>query len=168
MNIAVILAFFHMNLTNLQFYIIPTAGSVLVLSQIFKDSIKPANLTNIRFICSIVCVGVSSGYNMIDFDTSVFYPLAATMVSALAVIFGISLRIRIYLYLGLSFFFLNSIAVVVHVILNQPASRYKLLIGIIFLITGILFTGSFIIFQMKRQQILDQYTRLKNELRTWE
>ena len=42
------------------------------------------------------------------------------------------------------------------------------MIGAIFLIIGVVFTGSFLLLQMKRQEILDRYAALRDELRSWD
>jgi hypothetical protein len=43
-----------------------------------------------------------------------------------------------------------------------------LIVGIVFLVTGVVFTGSFLLFQMKRHEILRRYQALQQELAGWE
>ncbi len=106
--------------------------------------------------------------NVIDFRESVMYPLVAAIFSTVAVVAGISLRIRIYLYLGTSFFFVNLFGIIAHIIISQPPENLKLAVGIVFLVTGVLFTASFLLFQMKRQEILNRYQELVKTLNAWE
>ena len=143
-------------------------ASVLILAHLFKDQLAVKRQYTIRLWSSLALVATSSFYNVIDFNESLYYPLVAALIAALGVIVGIGLRVRIYLYVGFCAFLLNSLAVLVHVIRSQPESQIKLLIGVLFLIIGMLFTGSFLLFQMKRQQILNQYARLVEELKAWE
>jgi hypothetical protein len=85
-------------------------------------------------------------------------------MSALAVVVGIALRIRIYLYLGFGAFAFNALTVLIHVIQNQPPTQTKLIIGAIFLLVGVIFTGSFLLMQIKRQEILKRYARFRDDL----
>lgn len=167
-NLASALFLFSSGFHHLQFYILPATASVLVLAQLFKSELPEDGLRMIRLGCSLVVLGVSSFFNVVDFEESILYPLTAAFVAAGGVVLGIALRVRIYLYLGFSFFVLNTLAVLVHVIRNQPESQIKLVVGVVFLILGVVFTGSFLVLQMKRQEILDRYTELKDELDSWE
>ena len=163
-----LLFFSQLELTNLQFYVMPIAASVLLLAQLFRDEIADEQHRMIRMVCAFVMVGTSSFYNVVDFNESYAFPLVAATVSSLAVVVGIALRVRIYLYLGFSAFAFNAIVVLVHVILNQPPTQTKLIIGSIFLAIGVLFTGSFLAMQVKRQEILSRYRQLREELATWQ
>ncbi len=167
-NVAIFLLFLREELGNPQFYVTPATASVLILAQMFKQDLPVRRLQAIRLACGLAMLGTSTFYNVVDFDESVLYPLAAALLSTLMVVVGISLRVRIYLFLGFSSFVLNTLAVLVHVIRSQPPSQVKLMIGAIFLIIGVAFTGSFLLLQMKRQEILDRYAALRDELRSWE
>ena len=119
-------------------------------------------------ICGLMMLAATAFHNVLDFDASLWFPVTAALVSALVVVAGIALRVRIYLFMGSSFFVLNTIASLIHVVRNQAPDQTKLLIGAVFLITGILFTGGFLFFQMKRQELLDRYNRFMSDLKQWE
>ena len=167
-NYALLLFFFHQGLDQALFYVIPTMGSALLLAQLFKDSLPLERLKQIRFYCALIMLGSSAFYNVIDFSESLWHPLVAAFVSLVGVVCGISLRIRIYLFLGVAFFFINTISIGIHMIVQQPPDHIKLIIGVIFLVTGILFTGSFLFFQMKRSEILATIKNIRDEIDTWE
>ena len=133
-----------------------------------KDEIDPRRLQSLRFGCGLVLLGTTTFYNVVDFEESLIYPLAAALLSAAAAVAGIALRVRVFLFLGFTSFAVNTIAVLVHVLRAQPESHEKLLLGAIFLVIGTIFTGSFLLLQWKRQEILRRYAMLREELAEWE
>ncbi len=167
-NIAIVMLFINQNIVNPLFYVLPVVMSGLILVQIFKDKLTEIQVKNTRLTLSLIMFGCVAFYNVNDFDQSILYPLIAAILSALGVVFGISLRVRIYLYLGTVFFFVNTIGVIAHVIIKQPPENTTLFIGIIFLVTGLTFIISFLVFQMKREEILNRYQNIKETLQAWE
>jgi hypothetical protein len=167
-NLALVLLFLNQSIINPLFYIMPVVLSGLTLVQIFKDSLSESNARNIRLTLSLIMFGCVAFYNINDFNQSIFFPLTAAILSTLGVICGISLRVRIYLYLGTVFFFVNTIGVLTHVIVKQPPENTTLFIGIIFLVTGLTFIISFLVFQMKREEILERYHDIRETLTKWE
>ena len=167
-NAAILLFVFDLDLTNPLFYILPTVSSVLVLAHLFKESLGVRHLKAVRLYCSLILLGTSAYYSLIDFETSLWYPLAAALIAVFGVLAGISLRIRIYLFLGTFFFIFNTFAVMVNMVREQPPQYIKLIVGCLFLLTGLFFTGSFLLFQMKRQEVLGRYRELVQELGSWE
>jgi uncharacterized membrane protein YgdD (TMEM256/DUF423 family) len=113
-------------------------------------------------------LGTSTVFNAASFEASIWYPVTAALMAAAGVVLGVSLRVRIFLYLGAAFFICNTVVVLVHLILDQPPEHTKLIVGIVFLVTGVVFTGSFLLFQMKRHEILRRYRTLQQELAGWE
>jgi len=167
-NLAFFIFTLHQGYHHVIYVLLPIGLSLLVLTQIFDKELNSHKVKQIRFWISTVLFVCVSFYNVFDFDESILYPLIASAVSLMAVIAGISLRIRIYLYQGVTFFIVNSLGVLIHVIVNQPPASLKLIIGIVFLAVGLIFTGSFILFQMKREQILAGYSNFKELLSKWD
>jgi hypothetical protein len=166
-NAALLTYFYAAEMRNLQFYLVPTLSTVLILAHLFSDSLTDTQQQQIRLICGMVMIGSSSYFNILEFNVSLWYPVTASLLSALAVVLGTSLQIRVYLYLGFGFFVLNTFAVVVHTILNQPPEVFRLIVGMIFLTMGILFLGSYLLFQMKRQELLEQYQFYQSKIGQW-
>lgn len=167
-NIAVALFFWRQDMDNMMLYIVPALGSALVLAHLFKDQLTHNQTKQIRLYCSLAMLCISALYSIGDFNGSIWYPVTAAGIALLGVIIGISLQIRIYLYLGVAFFFINAVGAVGNVIITQPPEHIKLTVGIMFLLTGLLFIGSYIMFQMKRQQILAHYHYWRGEIDNWE
>jgi len=168
LNTAIVLFYMDMHWTHLQLFVFPIVISLLTLAQVFKEELSKTQLQGIRLTAGLALIGVSSFYNMIDFQASLLYPLSAAGVALLGVLCGISLRIRIYLFMGLGAFVFNTFAVLVHVIKNQPPDHIQLYIGCLFLLAGLFFTGSFLLFQMQRQMILLTVQNLKANIQSWE
>jgi hypothetical protein len=167
-NIAVLFWFSDLAFTNALFYVCPVAISMSVLAQMFRNRLTIAQLYNIRLASSLSMLGTATAYHVLEFQGSYIMPLVASIIAITGAVIGIALQIRIYLYSGTAFFFFNAITLLVHVITKQPAGHIKLIAGVAFLIIGILLTASFLIFQMKRQMILDKIEALKLELQGWE
>lgn len=166
-NVALLTFFYHTSYLNIQFYLLPTLTTILILAHLFSDKLNEQQQQKIRLICGMVMIGSSSYFNVLDFNTSLWYPVTASLLSSLAVIVGMSLQIRIYLYMGFGFFILNTFAVVTHTILNQPPEMFRLIIGMIFLLMGLLFLGSYLLFQMKRKELLAQYLSYRDKISNW-
>lgn len=167
-NAAMFLYFITKDCTNFMFYIFPSMSSILILTQMFKDQLGHEKTKQIRFVVSLILCGTASFYSIIDFDSSIWFPVISTLISTLLVIAGIALQIRIFLSLGMLFFIVNCIGVVANIIINQPPENVTLFIGVLFLIAGVCFITSFLLFQMKRQRIIDKYNSITKELKTWE
>lgn len=167
-NVAVLIYFYNVGFENLLFYIFPSMTSALILTELFKDKLGQENAKKMRLFLSLILCGTASFYNIMDFNGSVWFPVAATLISAGLAIAGVSVRIRIFLYLGITFFIVNAVGVIAHIIINQPPENITLFIGVLFLLAGIFFTASFLFFQMKRKQIIERYHQITNELKTWQ
>jgi len=167
-NAAILLFFLKQDYSNLLYYVLPVSGSALVLVQLFKDSLPPVQVKNIRLIISLIICGTSGFYNMVDFNESIWYPVIATLVAGGGVLLGISLRIRIYLYMGLVFFVVNAVGVVAHIIISQPPENMLVFIALLFLLGGIPLIAVFVTLQIKRQQILTRYRSVMDEIGGWE
>lgn len=167
-NVALVVFFWRLELTNLQFYVMPLAATVLTLSQMFREQLNGDQHRMVRLLAAMAIIGTSSFYNVVDFNDSVFMPLSAAVAAAAAVVVGIALRVRIYLYLGFAAFVFNALVVLSWVIYNQPPAQTKLMIGAIFLLIGVVFTGAFLAMQMRRQEILARYQAVREELASWD
>ncbi len=167
-NAAVALYFQSLSWNEVQIYTTPILVSVMALAQIFKDELGERRLAYVRLYAGLALLASSCWFNLIDFDQSVWYPLIAAVVAALVVVVGIALRIRIYLFLGSGFLLTNLIGTLAHVIVRQPPTQVKLLLGVVSLVVGLIFLGSFLVFQAKRKEILDRYAQLVETLKAWE
>ncbi|WP_444996602.1 hypothetical protein [Aliikangiella sp. IMCC44359] len=167
-NTSLFLFFIDNNITNLVVYLTPSIASALLLTQMFKEDLSDFQVRQIRLFCGLILLTVSAGYNILDFQSSVWYPASAAIISAIVVLLGISLQIRIFLYLGSSFIFINIIGMIANIIIHQPPEKTMFAVGILFLVTGILFIASYLLFQMKREEIRQKYLAISNTIAQWE
>ena len=167
-NIALFLFFIANELNNWVVYLTPAVASALVLTHMFKDELTNTQIAQIRFYCGLLLLGCSSAYNLFDFNSSLWYPVSAALLSAIIVVLGISLRVRIFLYLGSGFIFLNLIGIIANAIINQPPEKTMFAVGLLFLFTGILFVASYLFFQMKREEIKAKYQQISDVISSWD
>lgn len=167
-NIGLFLYLLDKNVSNLMIYLLPAVSSALVLTQMFKDELTDFQVGQIRLYSGLILLGVSAAYNILDFTVSVWYPATAALVSAFVVILGISLRIRIFLYLGSAFILVNLVGMIGNVIISQPPEKTMLAVGVLFLLTGILFVVSYLLFQLKREEIKRKYQAITQTIASWD
>ncbi len=167
-NVAIALFFMARGYDNLLVYITPVLASVLALSQIFKDDLGEQQLKQIRLLCGLLLLGTSAGYNILEFRTSIWYPANAALMSAVVVVLGIALRVRIFLYLGSAFILVNVVGMIANVIITQPQGKTLFAVGILFLVVGVLFVATYLLFQMKREELLRTYAQLNDTIADWE
>lgn len=167
-NAALLLFFQSRSWNEVQIYTTPILISVMALAQVFKAELGSRRLSYVRLYAGLALLASSSWFNLIDFSQSVWYPLIAAIVAALLIVVGTSLRVRIYLFLGSAFLLTNLIGTLAHVIVRQPPTQVKLMIGIVSLAVGLVFLAGFLLFQAKRKQILERYAHLVQTLNEWE
>ena len=85
---------------------------------------------------------------MVLFHEPIWFPVIAILVASGGVLLGISLKIRIYLYMGMVFFLVNSAGVIGHIIVNQPPENMLVFIAMLFLLGGIPLIAAFVTLQI--------------------
>ncbi len=167
-NIAIFIFLKDQGFNNILLYVTPALGSALLIAQLFKDELTDFQLGQIRLYCGLILLGISAAYNILDFRASVWYPASAALLSSLIVVLGISFRIRIFLYLGSSFIFVNLIGMIANIIITQPPEKTMFAIGLLFLSMGIIFVSSYLLFQIKRDEIIVRYQSISSTIATWD
>ncbi|MCB1176311.1 MAG: hypothetical protein KDK36_01920, partial [Leptospiraceae bacterium] len=87
------------------------------------------------------------------------YVLAFSLISFLGIIFGMLLRIKAYLFLGVVFFTLNIIANVLQKGLRDQKTGF-----IILTISGLMIIGSLIYYTLNKEKILKSIQRFRKKL----
>jgi predicted transporter len=86
------------------------------------------------------------------------------LVLALAgVILGIALRVRAFLYAGVAFLVLNVLGQLLRFYPDQGLSRALILIGL-----GALITVGMVLFNLKREEIMQRIRIVRADLAAWE
>jgi hypothetical protein len=144
-----------------QLYIIPAAISMLWLLHFHRCEIKASVLHSVRLaIISILYVSATSDVFLSE-NFMIF--IAVLGLSLAAVLLGIVLRTRAFLYAGVTFLVLN---VAGQLVLLFPEQRLGKAVVLLVLGTGI--TGAMIGFNAQRETILRRIRILRADLAQWE
>jgi hypothetical protein len=145
-----------------QVWLIPPSVSVLAAAQWNRERLSDAQLAAIRYP-AIMLLYVSSAGEMFltGIAESFWLPIVLMVLSVLGVLAGIWLRVRAFLYLGVSFLLLSLVSMVWHAAeaIDHTWPWWAFGIGL-----GLGVLTLFGLFERKRNEML----RLLGELRTWE
>ncbi len=145
----------------LLFYIAPVSLSLLLISHLHRDEIKPGMNNKIRFIALSTLYVVVTADVFINETLYVF--TLALLLGLASVIYGISSRTRAFLYTGISFLVINILA---QLVLLYPDGRLGR--ALILMTTGALITGTMIWFNIKREMLLSKMRLFRTNLDSWD
>lgn len=136
-----------------QLYVIPAAVTVLIFAQLHRQDLNPKVLSGIRMATSGAILAVSSYELLLARDPSLFNFLIALTLSLLGVGFGIALRVKPFVYVGLAFLILNvSGQIVMQFQREGGVTRAIILISV-----GLIVIAAMIFFNIHRERILKNY-----------
>lgn len=149
-------------LTRPQLWLIPPALSALFASHINRDRLTPQQVSSIRY-ASVIVIYVSSTIEMFiaGIGENLWLPIILMTLSLFGIFAGIVLRVRAFLYLGVSFLLVSVISMVAHAARSLNEVWPWWVFGIA---TGIGMLTLFGYFEKRRNDML----KLVGELRTWE
>jgi hypothetical protein len=145
-----------------QFWLIPLALVALASEQLNRDRLPPAQAAALRYLALMV-IYISSTADMFiaGLGRSVTMPLILAVLSVLGVLAGMLLRVRAFLFLGVTFLLVVIVTMIWHAGL-EPSQRwiwYSAGIGL-----GVAVLTLFGIFEKRRNEVL----HLVEELRQWD
>jgi len=145
----------------LQIYLVPAAGSVLLMLQLHKRELQPAVLnaarlsaTSLLYACATLDVFLRPGLGVF---------LLALGLSLASVAVGIALRVRAFVYSGQVFLLLNIVGQLGHLYPEGRLARAVVLMGL-----GSAITVAMIFFQLKREDVLRRIRRVRADMAGWE
>ncbi len=144
----------------LQVYIMPAALSVLILLQLHHRELKPSVSQSTR-LGATATLYASATLDVFLRPTLGIFALAL-LLSLVGVVLGIALRVRAFLYTGVSFLVLNVLGQLLRFYPEQRLSK-----AIMLMVLGAAITGTMIWFNMKREAILQCIRIFRAELETW-
>jgi hypothetical protein len=98
-----------------QLWLIPPALSVLVAVQLNRRGLSEEQVTGIRYLCTMIIYVSSTGDMFITgIGENLALPMILAGLSVFGALAGIALRVRAFLYLGLSFLLLSIVSMVWH------------------------------------------------------
>ena len=144
-----------------QFYIAPAAVSVLALLHLHRRELRP-NVLNGARLAALSALYAGAGLDVfLRPELSVF--VLALGLALLGVVAGVALRIRAFLYGGVAFLVLNVAGQLIRFYPEQALSRALILLGL-----GTAITVGMVLFNLKREAILQRVRIMRADLAAWE
>ncbi len=144
-----------------QFYLIPGAVSALALLHLHRRELRPSVLSGGRLAALSV---LYAGAALDVFLRAELWVFALALGLALAgIVLGIALRIRAFLYAGVAFLIVNVGGQLLRFYPEQGISRALILLGL-----GATITGGMVLFNLKREAILQRVRIMRADLAAWE
>ena len=144
-----------------QFYIVPAAASVLALLHLHRPELRP-NVLNGARLAALSALYAGAGLDVfLRPELSVF--VLALGLALLGVVAGVALRIRAFLYGGVAFLVLNVAGQLIRFYPEQALSRALILLGL-----GTAITVGMVLFNLKREVILQRVRIMRADLAAWE
>ena len=145
-----------------QLWLVPLAACVLAAAYLNRDQLTSAQMTSIRYLTSSVIYTASTADIFIQgVAEAPWLPMILAGLSIAGIFAGILLRVRAFLFLGLSFLVVSMMTVIWHAAVDLQQTWLWYVIGII---VGSLIIAVFAVFERKRQEVL----QLMDQLKTWD
>jgi hypothetical protein len=156
---------YHSDLSFLrhpQMWLIPFALIVLAAGEINKDRLREPERAAVRYLALLV-IYISSTADMFiaGLGHSIFLPLVLAVLSIIGVLAGIVLRVRAFLYLGITFLFVVIFSMIWHAAVGEQQIWVWWASGIVL---GAAIIALFAVFEKRRNDVL----RVIRELRSWD
>jgi hypothetical protein len=143
------------------FWALPPAFSLLIAAHLNRSRLSDDQLTAIRYLCITVIYLSATGQIWVMLGESLWPPMLLALLSVAGILAGIALRVRAFLYQGMSFLGLAVLSMIWH------ASRH---IGHVWpwwafgVVLGLGILALFGLFEKKRPELL----LLVERMRQWE
>lgn len=144
-----------------QLYIVPAAVSVLALLHLHRRELRPKVLSGAR-LAALSALYAGAGLDVFLRPELWIFVLALALALT-GVILGIALRVRIFLYAGVAFLVLNVVGQLARFYPEQSLSRALILIGL-----GAVITVGMVVFNLKREAIMQRIRIVRADLAGWE
>jgi hypothetical protein len=149
-------------LTHPQMWLIPLALILLVAEHLNRDRLSEPQSAAVRYLALLILY-VSSTADMFiaGLGNSVVWPLVLALLSIAGVLAGILLRVRAFMYLGVTFLFVVIFSMIWHAAVGQGQMWLWWVSGIVL---GAAIITLFAIFEQRRNDVL----RVIEEIRKWD
>ena len=143
-------------------WLIPLAVILLVAEHLNRDRLSEQQSGAVRYL-ALVILYVSSTADMyiVGLGNSVIWPLMLALLSVVGVLAGILLRVRAFLYLGVTFLFVVIFSMIWHAAVGRGQMWLWWVSGIVL---GAAIITLFAIFEQRRNDVL----RMIEEIRKWD
>jgi hypothetical protein len=144
-----------------QLWLIPLALILLAAESLNRERLTPAVGLGVRYL-ALLLIYLSSTADMFiaGLGHSVLLPVVLAVLSVLGVLTGIVLRVRAFLFLGITFLFLVTFAQIWHAAVDRAQTWVWWACGIVL---GVLVLALFALFEKRRNDVL----RVIEDLKQW-
>ncbi len=143
-----------------QLWLIPGAICVLAAAYLNRSRLNESQMTTIRYLSTSVIYTSSTADVFINgVGNAPWLPMILAGLSITGIFVGILLRVRAFLFLGLSFLAISLMTVIWHAAVDLQQTWLWYVTGIL---TGIVIITVFAVFERKRQEVLHLVDRLKS------
>jgi hypothetical protein len=148
-------------LSHPQLWLVPFAVIVLVAENLNRDRLGEAQAAALRYV-GLLVIYISSTADMFlaGLGQSVIWPLVLAVLSIAGVLAGIVLRVRAFLYLGVTFLFVVVFSMIWHAAVGEHQVWVWWTSGIVL---GAAIITLFAIFEKRRNDVL----RVLEEMKKW-
>ncbi len=159
LNVAIILLWRDLRLTDPQFYMIPIGISILWLVELLQNEIPTTHHTPLRYLGALVIL-VSPTFNIVQGSWLHLFSLMVVSVAVILVAMG--LRVRALIYTGTAFLAADLVAMVVRGSIDRPQVLWAsgLALG-----ASIVALGA--ICELRREHVLQRVRAVASALESW-
>ena len=149
-------------LAHPQLWVIPPAVCALIASYLNAKSLSEEQFIGIRYFSALAIYSSSTADVFINgVGQAPWLPLVLGGLAVFGVLSGILMRVRGFLYLGVSFLMIDLLTIIWYAAVDLEQTWVWAVCGII---TGILIIALFAFFELKR----DRVYQFMNEMRSWD
>jgi len=143
-----------------QIWIIPPAVCVLIAAHFNRSRLGEDKMTSIRYLATVVIYAASTGDIFLNgVAEAPWLPLVLGGLAIVGIFAGILLRVRAFLYLGVSFLLVSLFTVIWYAAVELERTWIWWVCGIV---TGFLIIAFFGLFEKKRDEILKIVDRMQH------
>jgi hypothetical protein len=144
-----------------QMWLIPLALIVLVSEQLNRDRLSREQSLTLRYVAlSLLYVSSTADLFIAGVGNSAVWPVVLAVLSVLGVLAGIQLRVRAFLFMGLTFLCLDVFAMIWHAAVDRTQTWVWYVSGIVL---GGAILALFALFEKRRNDVL----HLLEEIKRW-
>jgi hypothetical protein len=141
-------------------YVVPAAVSVLLLLHLHRHELKPSVLNSARLGTSAILYACGTLDVFMRGELLIF--AVALGLSLTGILMGVALRIRAFLYTGVSFLVLNVLGQLFLLFPEQRLGKAIMLLAL-----GAVITGGMIWFNLQRELILRRVRVFWTDIENW-
>jgi hypothetical protein len=145
-----------------QLWLIPLSLISLVAEHVNRDRLTEAQATALRYLAlSVLYVSSTADMFIAGIGNSVVLPIVLALLSVLGILAGIVLRVRAFLFQGLTFLFVVVFTMIWHAAVQRGQTWVWYVSGIVL---GAAILALFALFEKRRNEV----ARVVEELKRWE